>query len=293
MTPAALHKSTHIPIDASWFMPNHPDRRDGQREFNNLRIPGARFFDLDAVSDSTSPFPHMFPTGPQFATQMSRLGIRRADDVCVYDSVGLFSAARAYVTFKLLRHAGDVAILAGGLPAYLAAGLPVDRNCPETETGIKGGTVEYGAVPEFDGVDDDDVVVGFDEVVRIARGERGHETVQVLDARPGPRFSGRADEPRAGLSSGHMPRSTSLPFATVLDEAGEILAPETLRRVLTERGVRLEDPIVVSCGSGVTACILSVALESIGVPARIYDESWTGYADDSRAGKLPGMIIKD
>ncbi|CCG83324.1 3-mercaptopyruvate sulfurtransferase [Taphrina deformans PYCC 5710] len=276
----SLVNGSRVPVDATWFMPNVA--RKGHAEFLANRIPGARFFDVDAVSDGTSPFPHMLPTPSHFSRAMGRLGIRRSDDLCIYDVQGLFAAARVYWTFKVFNHAGSVKILRGGLAAYEKAGLPLESGPVEALQ-----EVEYG-----DARLDQDMVVQFDEIVKIARKEGSYGDVQVLDARPSARFTGAAKEPREGLESGHVPNSLSLPFSELVSPEGEMIPEEQLRELLHQKGVNLDSPIVATCGSGVTACVIAVSLESIGVQARVYDESWTGYADSSRAGKLPGMIVK-
>lgn len=263
-------------------MPNV--KRDAYAEYLAKRIPGARFFDLDAVCDKSSAFPHMLPTAAKFSTEMGNLGIAKSDDLCIYDSQGLFSAARVYWTFRAFGHLGDLSILEGGLPAYESLNLPVETDTPKDITPVFYGSAALNK----------DAVVDFEEVVSIARQEPGNQTTQILDARPNARFTGAAPEPRPGLSSGHIPHSISLPFSAVqTPQTGAILPPEELKRVLYERGVDLTKPIVVSCGTGVTACILGVALQSLGIEAKVYDESWTGYADPSRAGKIDGLIVKD
>lgn len=283
ISPSVLFASRQsiIPIDATWFMPNVP--RNAFEEYKKTRIPNAGFFNLDVVSDTTSPFPHMLPSVSTFKTEMGKLGITKHNHLCIYDTHGLFSAARVWWTFRVFGHTGQLSILEGGLPSYLAAGLPTTSHDP---TNVYE-PVEYGT-PEFQ----PDLVADFAQVKQIANQTTGSKDVQILDARPNPRFTGAAPEPRPGLSSGHIPHSISLPFSKVQNQDGSILEPDALRQLLQEEGVNLSKPIVVSCGTGVTACILNVALQQLGVEAKVYDESWTGYADDSRAGKLDGMIVK-
>lgn len=264
-------------------MPNI--KRNAFAEFQKKRIPGAVFFDLDRISDQSSPFPHMLPSATRFSQDLGNLGIKKTDELCIYDIHGLFSAARVYWTFRVFGHQGALSILDGGLPGWQSENGPIATDEPKPRDPVDYGTVTLNQ----------DMVVEFSEMMEIAKNDKRGENQQqqqVLDARPNPRFTGAAPEPRPGLSSGHIPNSISLPFKKVQSDNGSLLPPEQLTKVLRESGIDLERPIVVTCGTGVTACILSVALQTIGVESRVYDESWTGYADDSRAGKMQGMIIK-
>lgn len=268
-----------IPVNATWFMPNV--KRNAFVEHQHRRLPGAVFFNLDKICDESSPFPHMLPSAHHFSKSVGALGIAKTDSLCIYDTQGLFSAARVYWTFRVFGHEGALSILQGGLPAWENQHLPIATGPSEVREAVEYGNAHLNQ----------SMVVEFDEIAKVAKAGTGH--TQILDARPNARFTGSAPEPRPGLSSGHIPNSTSLPFSRLQSEDGEILPPDELARVLADSGVNLERPVVVSCGTGVTACILSVALQTLGVETRVYDESWTGYADDSRAGKLEGMILKD
>lgn len=280
ITAAELFKlRSTIPVNATWFMPNV--KRDAYAEHQTKSIPGAVFFDLDKICDDSSPFPHMLPKAEQFTKQIGQLGIKRTDPLCIYDTHGLFSAARVYWTFRVFGHQGAVSILQGGLPAWEEAKLPLARGSEESRE-----PVEYGSATLNEAM-----VVEFDEIVKVAKAD--HKHTQILDARPHGRFTGSAPEPRPGLSSGHIPHSTSLPFTKLQSSDGSVLPPDDLKRVLQDSQVDLDRPVIVSCGTGVTACIVSVALETIGIESRVYDESWTGYADKSHAGSMDGMIIRD
>lgn len=259
-----------VPLCASWFLPN--DERSGIQVFREQRIPKARFFDLDKVIDKRSPYPHMLPDATGFAAAMSELGIRKEDTVVVYDSqqLGIFSAPRVAWTLRLFGHS-KVHIL-NNFKLWVEQGLP-------TESG-ELYSVECGPypIPEFN----EDKVASFEEVKDIAKdyNKEGAEGVQILDARPPGRFSGEAPEPREGLSSGHMPGSINVPFSVVLDpETKSFLSPEKLRKLFTEKGVDPNKPIISSCGTGVTACVIDTALEvaGYGTPEsrRVYDGSWT------------------
>ena len=261
-----------VPLCASWFMPNDPNGRKGIDVFRELRIPKARFFDLDLVIDKHSPYPHMLPNPKTFAEQMSNLGIRRADTVVVYDSkeLGIFSAPRVAWTLKVFGHP-KVHVL-NNFKLWVDQGLP-------TETG-NFFTVECGTypIPEMD----EAKVASFEDVREVAldHNKEGAEGVQILDARSNGRWTGQAPEPRPGLSSGHMPGSINIPFDVVLDPKTKAFLPgEKLREIFTQKGVDPAKPIVSSCGTGVTACIIETALHEaqIGTPEsrRVYDGSWT------------------
>jgi thiosulfate/3-mercaptopyruvate sulfurtransferase len=259
-----------VPLCASWFLPN--DGRSGIQVFREQRIPKARFFDLDKVIDKRSPYPHMLPDAKGFAAAMSELGIRKEDTVVVYDSkeLGLFSAPRVGWTLKLFGH--EKVHILNNFKLWVAEGLP-------TESG-ELYSVECGPypIPEVD----ESKVVSFEEVKDITKDfqKEGAEEVQILDARSQGRFLGTAPEPREGLSSGHMPGSISVPFSDLVDpETKALYPPEKLKAIFKEKGVDPNKPIISSCGTGVTACVIDAALESAdyGSPEsrKVYDGSWT------------------
>lgn len=244
-----------IAVDASYFLPTQ--KRDAQAEYRGGHIPGAVFFDIEAVSDHSTDLPHMLPGPAQFGAAVGSLGIGDGDAVVVYDSVGLFSAARVWWTFRLFG-AKSVYILDGGLPKWKAEGRPLESG--DTKRAAKTFTAEMNV----------DAVAMLDDV-RMALADGG---AQIVDARSADRFAGRAPEPRAGLRSGHMPRSYNVPYERVL-ENGRLASRERIVSAFTAAGVDLERPIITSCGSGVTAAILSFALDAVGKPAkRLYDGSW-------------------
>jgi thiosulfate/3-mercaptopyruvate sulfurtransferase len=261
-----------IPLCASWFMPNDPQQRTGIQTFRELRIPKARFFDLDRVIDRHSPYPHMLPTPKEFAAAMSELGIRREDTVVVYDSreLGIFSAPRVGWTFKVFGHP-KVHVL-NNFRLWVDQGLPTEHG--------EVYTVECGMypIPEMD----EAKVASFEHVREAAldSNKEGAEGVQVLDARSSGRFSGKAPEPREGLSSGHMPGSVNIPFDTLLDsETKAFLPKEKLKEIFENKGVDPTRPIISSCGTGVTACVIETALVEAGFGSpeqrSVYDGSWT------------------
>jgi thiosulfate/3-mercaptopyruvate sulfurtransferase len=240
-------------VDASW----HLDGRDARADFGQARIPGAVFFDLDAVSDHTTDLPHMLPDAAAFAEAAGALGIAASDRIVVYDSQGLFSAARVWWTFRLMG-AEDVRVLDGGLPKWRAEGRPLASGPaePPNPTVFTPGR-RRGAVADMP------------TVLAALTGD-----AQILDARPAPRFSGETAEPRPGLSSGHMPGALNVPFKTVLDADGRLLPAEALRNRFQEAGVTFDRPIITSCGSGVTAAVLTLALAELGQDSALYDGAW-------------------
>jgi thiosulfate/3-mercaptopyruvate sulfurtransferase len=242
-------------VDASYFLPTQ--KRDAHAEYRAGHIPGAVFFDIEAVSDHSTDLPHMLPGTTQFGDVVGGLGIGDGDIVVVYDSTGLFSAPRVWWTFRIMG-AKSVHILDGGLPKWKAEGRKIEtgdaKHPPKTFT----AEMNVGAVAMLDDM-------------RLA--QAGDDT-QIVDARSAERFAGKAPEPRPGLRSGHIPRSFNVPYDRVL-ENGRLASRERVTAAFTSAGVDLDKPIITSCGSGVTAAILTFALESIGKePQRLYDGSW-------------------
>ncbi|KAK0724727.1 Rhodanese-like domain-containing protein [Lasiosphaeris hirsuta] len=276
-----------IPLCASWFMPNDPQGRTGIQVFREKRIPKARFFNLDKVIDKRSPYPHMLPSSKNFAEAMSELGIRHEDTVVVYDSqeLGIFSAPRVGWTMKIFGHP-RVHIL-NNFRLWVEQGLP-------TESG-NVWTVECGTypIPELD----EAKVASYEEVREVAldHNKEGAEGVQILDARSQGRWSGKDAEPREGLSSGHMPGSFNIPFDAVLDPKTKAFLPaDKLKEMFTKSGLDPAKPIISSCGTGVTACVLETALNEaqFGSPEtrKVYDGSWTEWAQ--RVAPSDSLIIK-
>ena len=249
-------------VDASWRL----DGSDARADFARRRLPGAVFFDLDAVSDQRSDLPHMLPSAEVFGEAAGSLGIARDDRLVIYDEAGLFSAPRVWWTFRLMG-ADRVQVLDGGLPAWLAGGHPVDDGPPTTPT-----PTEFAAKRRPGQVAD------LPMVLSALTGE-----AQIVDARPATRFSGQAAEPRPGLRSGHMPGALNLPFKSVIGEDGVMLRGQALEARFTEAGVDLDRPILTSCGSGVTAAVLTLALAELGRDSVLYDGSWAewGGRDDT------------
>jgi thiosulfate/3-mercaptopyruvate sulfurtransferase len=244
-----------VAVDGSYFLPAH--KRDAHAEYLGGHLPGAVFFDIEAVADHSTDLPHMLPGPKQFGEVVGGLGIGDGDTVVVYDSVGLFSAARVWWTFRVFG-AKSVYILDGGLPKWKAEGRPLESG--DTKRAAKSFTAEMnvGAVALLDDI-------------RLALSS---DSVQIVDARSAERFAGKAPEPRPGLRSGHMPRSFNVPYERVLDN-GRLASREKVAAAFKSAGVDLDKPIITTCGSGVTAAILSFALESLGKePKGLYDGSW-------------------
>ncbi|KAI8804872.1 3-mercaptopyruvate sulfurtransferase [Cladochytrium replicatum] len=255
-------------VDGQWKkIDNQPD---AEKEFLEKRIPGARYFDIDKIADTTSQLPHMLPTAGEFERHMSRIGVSEVEHVVVYDSKGIFSAPRAWWTFKVFGH-DKVSVLDGGLKKWVS----------------ESKSVESGPVPSFEPTAykanfNPDMVIDYQNLLVDATDFLYAEKSVILDARPRPRFLGEAPEPRIEVPSGHIPSAINIPFAEVLNpETGTLLPPDELRKLFDEKRVDMRRPIVAMCGSGVTACIVALALERSGRKVesiKVYDGSWTEWA---------------
>lgn len=244
-------------IEASWHMP--ATGRNAQAEYQAEHIPGARFFDIDEISDTRSALPHMAPPVEKFISRMRAMGVGDGHQVVIYDSLGMFSAPRVWWTFRLMGKV-DVAVLDGGLPKWKAEGRPLEDMPPVVRD--RHITVQRQAHWVKD-------------VSQVAAASKLRDW-QILDARSAPRFRGEVEEPRAGLRSGHIPGALNLPYANLLNPDGTMKAPEALRAAMEAAGVDLSRPVITTCGSGVTAAILSLALEILGHRNHsLYDGSWT------------------
>ena len=243
-------------VDGSWYLP--AQKRFGRPEFEAGHVPGAVFFDQDAIVNPGSSLPHALPSPETFAEAVGSLGIAASDTIVVYDGVGLFTAPRVWWMFRTFG-ARDVRILDGGFPAWKAAGLPIETGMVSPDL----ATFE----PHFDR----SALYDLDEM----RAAVGGHMIQVADARPADRFAGEVPEPRDGVRAGHMPGAANVPFPT-LAEDGRLKSVDALRETFEKAGIDPDKPVVTSCGSGVTAAVLNLALESLGNRAtRLYDGSWT------------------
>jgi thiosulfate/3-mercaptopyruvate sulfurtransferase len=244
-----------VVVDASYYLP--AANRDAAAEYLAGHIPGAVRFDIEAIADHSIPLPHMLPGPEQFGREAGALGIGDRDTVVVYDGAGMFSSPRVWWTFRVLG-ADKVFILEGGLPKWRAEGRPLEPGA------VKRTPRSFRARP---------TPAAVASLADVQAALAGH-AVQVVDARPADRFRGEAPEPRPGLRSGHMPGALNVP-STALIQNGTLLPPEQLRAALAAGGVDIEKPIIASCGSGVTAATLWLALDSLGkAPKALYDGSW-------------------
>jgi len=257
----ALGAPDQMVFDATKYLPNEPF--DGLTKYREAHIPGAFFFDIDVVADPDTTLPHMAPTAGRFARLMGEMGISNTTRMIFYDQKGLQSAARGWWLMKLFGH-DNVAVLDGGLPRWLAEGRA-------TESGDAKSAAPTSYTPDFRA----DLVKGIGDVKRIV----ASGSALILDARAKGRFDGTAPEPRPGLPSGHMPGAKSVPFNELLNADFTMKDAATLRARFAAAGVDGAKPIVTSCGTGVTACILALGLKQAGLgDAAIYDGSWTEWA---------------
>ena len=250
-------------VDGSWWMP--AEARSGEAEFLERHIPGAVFFDIDAIADKTVDLPHMLPTPEVFADAVGELGLGREATIVVYDTFGIRAAARVWWELRAMGFE-KLHVLDGGLKTWIAEGRPLETGPAEPRP--------VSVAPNYKS----ELVRNSTQVLMAL--ESG--TVQVVDARAGARFRGEAPEPRAGLRSGHMPGALNTPFDTLLNADGTLKSPQALREVFQLAGVDLDAPIITTCGSGVTASVIALALATLGKDAAVYDGSWTewgGLAD--------------
>jgi thiosulfate/3-mercaptopyruvate sulfurtransferase len=252
-------------LDASWYL--------AEAEYDAAHIPGARFFDIDEISDQRSTLPHMAPPPEKFISRMRAMGVGDGHQVVIYDGAGIFSAARVWWTFRLMGKT-DVAVLDGGFPKWRAEGREIEDMPPVVRDRHMTVSRQNHLVKD---------------VTQVAHAAKLGEA-EIIDARSAARFRGETPEPRAGLRSGHIPGSKNLPLAEVLNPDGTMKAPPALKAVFEAAGVDLAKPAITTCGSGVTAAVLSLALERIGHRNHaLYDGSWAewGMYDDLRVATGP------
>jgi thiosulfate/3-mercaptopyruvate sulfurtransferase len=251
-----LHAPDVVVVDGSFYLATL--KRDARAEYIAAHIPGAVFFDIDQIADHATKLPHMLPRPEAFSSAMRALGIGDGETIVVYDGLGLYGAARVWWTFRVFG-VREVFILDGGFPKWKAEGRPIDSGEVKRLPRHFTARLDHGAVASL-----------ADVQKALADG-----SAQVLDARSAERFRGQAPEPRPGLRSGHMPGALNLPY-TKLVEDGRLVSRDRIQAAFAESGVDVEKPVITTCGSGVTAALLSFALDAIGRgPGSVYDGSWS------------------
>ncbi|XP_072956342.1 thiosulfate/3-mercaptopyruvate sulfurtransferase 2-like [Typha angustifolia] len=265
-------------LDSSWYMPN--EQRNPLQEYQVAHIPGALFFDVDGISDRTSDLPHMLPSEEAFSAAASALGIYNKDGVIVYDGKGIFSAARVWWMFRVFGHE-KVWVLDGGLPQWRASGYDVESSA-SSDAILKASAAReaiekvYQGQPVAPSTFEAKLQPHLLWTLEKVKENIDLQTHQHIDARSKSRFDGAVPEPRKGIRSGHVPGSKCIPFAQVLDNSQMLLPASALRKQFEREGISLDRPVVASCGTGVTACILALGLHRLGMSdVAIYDGSWT------------------
>jgi thiosulfate/3-mercaptopyruvate sulfurtransferase len=251
-------------VDASWYMPSA--NRDARAEFAQAHIPGAVFFDIDEIADTSSGLPHMLPSQEKFSSHVRKMGLGDGNRIVVYDGSGLMSAARVWWMFRVFGH-DDVAVLNGGFPKWVAEGRPVESGTPSPKPRHFTARMNHLLVRDLDEM----------KANLATKGE------QVVDARSAKRFLGQEPEPRQGLRSGHIPGSKNVPSGEILDPAAKtLLSAEELEAKFAQAGVDIKKSIVTTCGSGVTAAMLALSLYLLGrTNVAVYDGSWSEWGGRS------------
>lgn len=289
------HGSTVVPVDASWYMPNVPV--NGYHEFMKQRMNNAVFFDIEQIKDTTSPYPHMLPKKEEFEKAIRNLGVKNDSDLLFYDQQGVFSLCRAVWMFEIFGHDLSKLFILNTYPAYSKAHSDPNlvMKVHQSQTLVNSNLVSAPSeLPpsEYTATFDKSKVVTYEELLKLVEEDKIGSEVTLVDARSGPRFTGEAPEPRAGLSSGHIKDSINLPFTDLLTPQKAFLSKMSLKNILKEKNIDDSKPIIVMCGTGVTACVIRCAMQLAGLDSSkiaVYDGSWTEWAQ-----RAPSKhIVKD
>jgi thiosulfate/3-mercaptopyruvate sulfurtransferase len=250
-------------IDATWHMPT--EGKDARAEYLGEHIPGALFFDIEEIADSRSSLPHMLPPPEKFSSRMRSMGIGDGSRIVVYDRSGLYSAARVWWTFRVMG-VEDVSVLNGGLPKWKREGRP-----------IEGGEPPFHSTRHFTARRNAALVRDAADIKSVLK----DKSAEIIDARSPERFYGRAAEPRPGLRAGHIPGAVNVPYSRLINQDGTLKTTSELEKLFADAGVDLHKPVVTSCGSGITASVLALALAELGHRrTSVYDGSWSEWGAD-------------
>jgi thiosulfate/3-mercaptopyruvate sulfurtransferase len=259
-----LHAPDLVILDGSWHLPTA--NRDAKAEYLAEHIPGALFFDIDDISDDTSPLPHMLPSTVKFASRMKKMGVGDGMRIVVYDTIGVFSAARVWWTFRAMGHE-DVAVLNGGLKKWKAEGRPLEDGPP-----VPRSARHYTPLLNAQLIRD------LDDMKALLK----QPTAQIVDARPAARFEGTEAEPRPGLRRGHVPGARNVPSSSIVNPDGTLKSTPELEKIFKDAGIEPSQPVITTCGSGVTASMLALALAVLGqTNAGVYDGSWAEWGQET------------
>jgi len=260
-----LEAPDFVIIDATWYMPG--EAKNAREDYLSEHIPGAVFFDIDEIADDKAKTGHMLPPPEKFSSRMRKMGIGDGQRVVVYDRQGMFSAPRVWWTFRVMG-AQDVSVLNGGLPKWKAEGRPLMMGEPALRT-----------PRHFTARRNLDLVRDAGDVMHVL----ADKSADIVDARSADRFSGKAPEPREGLRAGHIPGAVNVPYGQVLSSDGTLKSAAELQELFADAGVDPHKPVVTTCGSGITACVLALALNEAGfLRTSVYDGSWAEWGADDR-----------